>query len=81
MTLHQFWRTTPVDYRDMMDGYRLRHEIDMQMLAWQTALLINVHSKRKIRPEQLLGKKQGMSKIEKEQKFAHLMQKLNKEPE
>ena len=80
MSLEEFWHTTPADYKAMMEGFKLRHDIEMQVVAWQTALLINVHSKKKVRPEQLLGKKQGMSTIEKEQKFAQLMQKLNKEP-
>lgn len=78
LTLDQFWRITPVDYSDLLGGYNLRHDVEMQMLAWQTALLINVHSKRKIKPAQLLGKRSGQNELTNEQKIAQLKERLDR---
>lgn len=41
----------------MVDGWKYRDEREMEMLAWQTAHLINIHTKRKITVENLLKKK------------------------
>lgn len=77
LSIDQFWSTTPADYRDLMEGYNLRHDIEMQMLAWQTALLINVHSKRKIKPAQLLGKR-GENQISEQEKLARLREQMER---
>jgi hypothetical protein len=77
LTLEQFWSTTPADYKDILEGYNLRHDVEMQMLAWQTALLINVHSKRKIKPSQLLGKK-NQDELTNEQKLQQLKKHLDR---
>lgn len=77
LTIEQFWMTTPVDYQSILDGYHLKHDLEMQMLAWQTALLINVHSKRKIKPGQLLGKR-NKNDLTDDQKIAQLKERLDR---
>ena len=55
----------------------MRQDIEMQRLAWLAANLMNVHTKKKITVQQLLGKSKTSSKEEKVAKFEELKQRLN----
>jgi hypothetical protein len=47
---------TPAEFGEMSEGYKLKSDMEMERLAWQTANLINVHVKKKVTVKQLLGK-------------------------
>lgn len=65
------------EYNDLMSGYELRQELEMQRTAWLAANLMNVHIKKKVTVQQLLGKSKTSSKEEKVAKFEELKQRLN----
>lgn len=54
---HQFWALTLGEFNDLMEGWKWRDEHEFELLAWQTAHLLNVHTKRRITPQDLLKKK------------------------
>lgn len=56
LTHSQFWELTPKELNQLADGYLQREENDMQKLAWQTAHIMNLFSKRKVKIEDLLKK-------------------------
>jgi hypothetical protein len=59
-----------------MSGYELRQEIEMQRTAWLAANLMNIHLKRRVTIDQLLGKSKSMTRDEKLEKFEQLKKKL-----
>jgi hypothetical protein len=61
-----------------MEGYELRQELEMQRTAWLAANLMNIHLKRKVTVQQLLGKSKNMTTEDKQMKFEQLKEKLNK---
>lgn len=84
----EFWCMTPREFGELVEGFRDRHEYDMQKIAWQTANLMNVHIQKKrdmVTVEKLLGKKKEqnkqMSELEIKQRMAELQKKLKEEGE
>jgi hypothetical protein len=67
---------TFAEYRELLEGYELRQEIEMQRTAWLAANLMNIHLKRKVTVDQLLGKSKTMAKEDKIAKFEALQQRL-----
>ena len=67
---------TFAEYRELLEGYELRQEIEMQRTAWLAANLMNIHLKRKVTVDQLLGKSKTMVKEDKIAKFEALQQRL-----
>lgn len=60
---------------EMVEGYNLRVEHEMQRLAWHAANVMNVHLRRRdqVTVKKLLGKeKPPMSREEKEAEFEKL---------
>ncbi len=74
----EFWELTYAEFEQMVKGYELRQEMEMQRTAWLAANLMNVHLKRKVTVQQLLGKSKSMSKEDKISKFEELKHKLEK---
>lgn len=64
-----------------MAGYELRQEVEMQRLAWLSANIMNVHLKKKVTIQQLLGKSKTMAKEDKVAKFEQLKQRLQRRAE
>ena len=50
----------------------------MQRTAWMTAHLMNIHLKKKVTVEQLLGKSKSMTQEDKNAKFEQLKEKMKK---
>jgi hypothetical protein len=59
-----------------MAGYELRQELEMQRLAWLASNLMNVHLKKKVTVNQLLGKSKTMAREDKLAKFEQLKERL-----
>ena len=57
----------------------MRMDIEMQKTAWLAANLMNVHTKRTITVEQLLGKSKTQTQEEKVKNFERLKQKLERQ--
>ncbi|SMO48815.1 hypothetical protein [Melghirimyces algeriensis] len=66
---------TPRELNEMAEGHQRRQELEMEKLAWHAANLMNIHLKKKVSVNKLLGRKQTMSKAEKAEQFAQMMQK------
>jgi hypothetical protein len=64
----------------MVQGYEMRQELEMQRTAWLAANLMNIHLKRKVTVQQLLGKSKSksMTKEDKVMKFEQLKEKMKK---
>jgi hypothetical protein len=64
---------------EMMEAYNQKLELQMQMLAWHAANVMNVHLKRQVTPDKLLGKSKSkqMSPIDREQEVAKLRNALS----
>lgn len=72
----EFWRLSLAEFNDMVEGYNLRTEREMHLLAWHAANIMNVHLKRKVTVKKLLGKGKIMTFESKEQQFNKLMDLL-----
>jgi hypothetical protein len=59
-----------------MSGYELRQEIEIQRTAWLAANLMNIHLKRRVTIDQLLGKSKSMTRESKVAQFEELKKKL-----
>ncbi len=59
MSLGQFWSSTPRELWIAAQAYNSRAENQQRLLAWHAANIMNMWSKRRIRPDQLMGKKSG----------------------
>lgn len=66
------------EFSELISGYELRQEIEMQRTAWMTAHLMNIHLKKKVTVQQLLGKSKSMTKEDKVSKFEQLKEKMKK---
>jgi hypothetical protein len=62
----------------MLSGYELRQELEMQRTAWLAANLMNIHLKKKVSVQQLLGKARTQSREDKVAKFEKLKAKMEK---
>lgn len=65
----------------MVEGYNLRVEHEMRMLAWHAANVMNVHLKKqhRVTVDQLLGKgKRSMTQEEKQAEFEKIAKLLKK---
>jgi hypothetical protein len=62
----------------MADGYQENMDIQMQMLAWHAANLMNIHLERSVTADQLLGKDKPMNQQDKEAKFGELVQLMQR---
>jgi hypothetical protein len=62
----------------MLSGYELRQELEMQRTAWLAANLMNIHLKKKVSVQQLLGKSRTQSREDKVSKFEQLKAKMEK---
>jgi hypothetical protein len=62
----------------MLSGYELRQELEMQRTAWLAANLMNIHLKKKVTVQQLLGKSRTQSREDKVSKFEQLKAKMEK---
>ncbi|MBW3113484.1 phage tail assembly chaperone [Bacillus sp. MCCB 382] len=52
----QFWDTTPREFRNMMDGFKLRQDIEWQRTAQLASWVISAHVKKPPSADKLLGK-------------------------
>lgn len=52
-----FWQMTPADFDLAVQAYRNRQEDEWYRTAWMVAYLLKPHTKKKITPEKLLGRK------------------------
>lgn len=61
-----------------MEAYNQKLDLQMQMLAWHAANVMNVHLKRQVTPDKLLGKGKSkqMSSSDREQEVARLRNAL-----
>jgi hypothetical protein len=63
----QFWDTTPRDFRNMMDGFKLRQDIEWQRTAQLASWVMSPHSGKKTpSADKLLGRdKNGKQRSQK----------------
>jgi len=64
----------------MVEGYNLRVEHEMRRLAWHAANVMNVHLKKKVTPDKLLGKREPMSREERKAEFEKLKKLIERRP-
>lgn len=76
----EFWRLTPGEFEEMVEGYNLRVEHEMHRLAWHAANIMNVHLKKKVTPGKLLGKREPMSMEERKAEFEKLKRLIERRP-
>lgn len=74
----EFWRLTHAEFLDMLEGYKLKSEWEMERLAWHAANVMNVHLKRKVTIKQLLGKDKKQQSMEDKRKQFEKLQSLLK---
>jgi hypothetical protein len=55
----EFYRLTPQEFHDLCEGFRTRLRSQEDREAKWVAALMNVHTKKKVRPEELLGRPLG----------------------
>jgi hypothetical protein len=70
---------TPLELMDMVEAYNDKLDITMQMLAWHASNIMNVHLKRKVTPNKLLGKdksSKSMTMLDRENEVAKLRKAL-----
>lgn len=62
----------------MIEAYNQKIDLQMQMIAWHAANVMNVHLKKQVTPDKLLGKKKSkqMSSIDREQEISKLRNAL-----
>jgi len=67
ITPDQYWKLTPAELGEMLEGYSWRQERVWDVAAWVTSHMINISGKttrKKITPDKLLGrKKQAMRNV------------------
>lgn len=81
MKPEEFWGLTPAEIGEMADGYEEKMNMQMQMLAWHAANLMNIHLERRnmVTVDKLLGKeKKIMSKEDREAQFAELIHLMDR---
>lgn len=83
LTPEQFWEYTPNEIYRLAEGYNWRRDQEKTLVAWQTALLMNIQLKKedRVSVDQLLGRAEvgpplASTKEEKQEEFAKLMQIL-----
>lgn len=59
MSRADFWACTPTELGYRSAGYRLERKRDKELVAWQTAHLMNCHIKRSISAADLLRSDDG----------------------
>ncbi len=59
MSLDQFWSSTPRELQIAAQAYVSRTENQQRLLAWHAANIMNMWSKRRIKPDQLMRKASG----------------------
>lgn len=52
----EFWRLTPAELEEQVEGYRVREEREWYRTAWLACYVLAPHTKKKLTPEKLLGK-------------------------
>lgn len=65
---------TPAEIFMLANGYRLRQENDLHIVAWHACNVMNIHLKKKITVKKLLGKDRTMTPFDREKE----LEKLNK---
>jgi hypothetical protein len=74
----EFWKLTPNEIFEMAEGYQERVDTQMHLLAWHAANIMNIHLKKKVTVNKLLGKEKKMSQVEIDKeidKALHLVKK------
>lgn len=71
----EFYRLTPGQFYDMMEGYAWRADQRMQEMAWALSNLMNCWTKKRITPRKLL-KRSGQDEHEKEASVERIIRKL-----
>ena len=52
----EFWRLTPAELEEQVEGYKAREERAWYRTAWLACYVLAPHTKKKLTPEKLLGK-------------------------
>jgi hypothetical protein len=53
----EFWDTTPREYQNMMNGFKLREDVEWRKIAQQATWVMSPHlGKKTPTPDKLLGK-------------------------
>lgn len=60
----------------MIEAYQEKMDITRHLVAWHAANVMNVHTKKHITVDKLLGKKKEMTSIEREEEITKLRQAL-----
>jgi hypothetical protein len=56
----------------MSRGWRYKHDIQMNIMAWHAANVMNVHTKKQVTVDKLLGKKKEMTPFDRESEVSKL---------
>jgi hypothetical protein len=56
----------------LAEGYRERSESQLHLVAWHAANVMNVHTKKHVTIDKLLGKKKEMTPIDRETEVSKL---------
>jgi hypothetical protein len=60
----EFWDTTPREFQNMMNGFKLREDSEWQKIAQQASWIMSPHSGKKTpTPDKLLGKENNGKKV------------------
>src|SRR5690606_37796103 len=81
LSIDEFWSLTPAEIYDLVEGYQLREEIQMQKIAWHAANLMNIHLPRRkqVTVKKLLGKeKPPMTPDQRQAEFEKLKRHMAK---
>lgn len=65
---------------EVFESYNQKFDLQMQMLAWHASNVMNVHLKKRVTPDRLLGKKKekNMTSIDRENEIDKLRVALAK---
>jgi hypothetical protein len=72
LSCDEFWSLTPAEIFDLAEGYRERYDTQMHIVAWHAANVMNVHTKKQVTVDKLLGKKKEMSPLDRESEVEKL---------
>lgn len=74
----EFWELTPLEILEIAEAKSKVIDQNIRLVAWQTANLMNCHTKRRITVDKLLGKNRKMMPHELREEIEKL-RKLRKE--
>lgn len=70
----QFWEMTPGELKDMVEGFKLRDELEWRKIAQLAAWITSPHLKKPITADRLLGKNKQKKRTTPEETKAELQQ-------